>query len=274
MPQRESLEDRPELGVSVRLDPFETHEPTSPEAHVGIEIHLVLRGRGQYFVNGLIHSLQRNSVLLIGDKEIHSFVPDSSTAFKQFCILFPRRLLKNRVHVFEILKDIESIRHLSLSDEDAHQAEYILHTVLQELHDMRQYWIESIANHVDIFLTLLHRAGHEGTTVADNTSPVVSRVVEFADAHFADRLTLDDVAAHVNISKYHLSRVFKNLTGMGFKEYLIRRRIMEAKLLLESTDMNVSTIALQVGFEDISNFYRRFKQYTGMSAETYRKKVH
>ncbi|HEY3298341.1 MAG TPA: helix-turn-helix domain-containing protein, partial [Armatimonadota bacterium] len=59
--------------------------------------------------------------------------------------------------------------------------------------------------------------------------------------------------------------------GLGFKEYLIHRRIVEAQHLLEETDTKVTTIACEVGFDSISAFNRDFHMLTGITPAAYRK---
>lgn len=60
---------------------------------------------------------------------------------------------------------------------------------------------------------------------------------------------------------------------MSFNEYLFIQRMERAKMLLEQTDLKIYEIANEVGYTEIDWFYKRFKSYTGVSANEYRKMV-
>jgi AraC-like DNA-binding protein len=92
----------------------------------------------------------------------------------------------------------------------------------------------------------------------------------FAD-NFANRITEDDLAREVAISKRHLSRVFADIYGISFREKLIEIRLYRAAQLLEQTEMNIDEIALAVGYRSFSGFHRAFVNYFGCTPFEYRK---
>ena len=83
--------------------------------------------------------------------------------------------------------------------------------------------------------------------------------------HFDETITLDLLADQFYISKYYLSRTFKEITGYGISEYLNIHRIREAKRLLEETDLSVQQIARKLGYESITYFEKVFKTYMTLS---------
>ncbi len=78
--------------------------------------------------------------------------------------------------------------------------------------------------------------------------PIISRYI------FDEAITLDQLADRFFISKYYLSRTFKEITGYGISEYMNIHRIRAAKRLLEETDMSVLQIAHKLGYESITYF--------------------
>ncbi|NDI34931.1 helix-turn-helix domain-containing protein [Chengkuizengella sediminis] len=102
-----------------------------------------------------------------------------------------------------------------------------------------------------------------------NQRPVFSLIVNqlqlFIEENYAKPLTLSDAAKHVNRNSYYISHLFKQETGLSFIEYLQKKRIEEAKKLLEASDLNLSDISVQVGFSDANYFSRVFKKVTGDS---------
>lgn len=96
-------------------------------------------------------------------------------------------------------------------------------------------------------------------------------IKEYIDNHYADKISLDDLAEISCISKYHLIHEFSRYIGMPPIEYQLKRRIQESKYLLTSTEMSVADVAFSLGFSSIGHFSRRFKQEVSCSPLQFRK---
>jgi AraC-like DNA-binding protein len=96
-------------------------------------------------------------------------------------------------------------------------------------------------------------------------------VRRFLDEHFAEDISLDLLADRFAVSKFHLSRLFRQHIGRSPKEYLIATRLSNAKALLHFTTLTMSAIAEAVGFADNSHFYAIFRKYEGSSPAAYRR---
>lgn len=95
-------------------------------------------------------------------------------------------------------------------------------------------------------------------------------VLEYIDMHYAEDLTLEDVASYSGFSKYHFTRLFKLYTNTTFYECLSFKRIKAAEQLLAEPDLSITEIALQVGFSSISTFNRVFRQQKNCTPSEYR----
>ncbi|MFS0870862.1 response regulator [Paenibacillus xylanilyticus] len=100
---------------------------------------------------------------------------------------------------------------------------------------------------------------------------VITRVIQYIEMNYSRSCTLQAVAAHVHVTPNYLSHLFKKETGQGFSQYVSKRRIEKAKLLLHSTRQSMADIAEQTGFDNSSYFTTVFKQMTGLSPREYRK---
>lgn len=96
------------------------------------------------------------------------------------------------------------------------------------------------------------------------------RALEFIDAHLDTDLSLTSLAAAVGMSPYHFARLFKQSTGQSPHQYVIDRRITQAKHLLATTELPIVTIAYQVGFSSQSHLARHFRRRTGGTPKAYR----
>lgn len=98
----------------------------------------------------------------------------------------------------------------------------------------------------------------------------VQSAVGYINAHFAENVSLDDLASIATVSPSHLIRLFKRQMGTTPHDYLMRYRITRAKELLAETTLTSAAIAQQVGFTSESNFSYRFSQMVGQSPRAYR----
>lgn len=101
-------------------------------------------------------------------------------------------------------------------------------------------------------------------------SPVVFKAKQFIEHNLMKPLTVTMVSRAAGVSETYFSKVFKRATDVPFTEYVTRLRIKSARELLLTTNLNVSEIAFECGFESISHFNRSFKRLTTFSPKTYR----
>jgi AraC family transcriptional regulator len=88
----------------------------------------------------------------------------------------------------------------------------------------------------------------------------ISRAVWFVESHFAQDITLDDVAAVAGVSRYHLSRTFGLATGSGLMAYVRGRRLSEAARALAAGAPDILTVALDWGYGSHEAFSRAFRE--------------
>ncbi len=102
----------------------------------------------------------------------------------------------------------------------------------------------------------------------------VRKAVEFIRKESASgRLDLRRVSREVNLSLWHLSRLFKRTTGLGFREFLSTVRLDRAREALRTTHLSVKEVAAIVGYNHTSDFTRRFKAVHGISPTEYRARM-
>ena len=99
----------------------------------------------------------------------------------------------------------------------------------------------------------------------------IASAKEYIQSHYSDStLSLDSAAQQIGIHPNYLSRLFKEVLGINFVEYLNKQRIERAKTLLETTRMTVKDIGFEVGFNSVQNYLRVFKKYEQITPTQYR----
>ncbi|WP_226037406.1 AraC family transcriptional regulator [Aquibacillus saliphilus] len=96
--------------------------------------------------------------------------------------------------------------------------------------------------------------------------------LKYIDEHFKDA-SLYELASNLNQPHYRLSKNIKKVTSRTFKELLQEKRLREAKELLRNPDVTITTIVEQVGYDNISYFYRIFKSKYGVTPKKYREQL-
>ena len=102
---------------------------------------------------------------------------------------------------------------------------------------------------------------------------IVRNALEYLDTHYAEKITLTELADKMYVSQWHLSKLLNKHMKKSFSDLLNEVRIREAKKLLMDPSLRVGDVAERVGFLDIAHFSRVFKKYTEMSANEYRNKT-
>ena len=102
----------------------------------------------------------------------------------------------------------------------------------------------------------------------------ITRALHYINENLRGPLNLDEISNTANLSKGHFSRIFKKITGLSPFNYIIAIRMERASKLLNSTNLNVTEICYQIGYESLSYFCETFKKWTGLYPMEYRAKYY
>ncbi|MFJ7735559.1 helix-turn-helix domain-containing protein [Lysinibacillus sp. NPDC097287] len=99
----------------------------------------------------------------------------------------------------------------------------------------------------------------------------VKQMIDYLHTHYMEKVLLDELAAHVFLSRAECSRFFKKMVGMTPFEYLLHFRLQKSMELLRNKELSITEIAADTGFSTVSYYIEKFKEYTGYSPQAYRK---
>jgi len=119
-------------------------------------------------------------------------------------------------------------------------------------------------------LVYLSRAYTETDTTEAHALLRVGNVIGALENDFSKEWTLDELTAIAHMSRSNLMRVFRKATGQTPIEYLLRLRIQKTMELLRNTDLSITEIAMEVGFNDSNYFTRQFRKIVGKSPSKFR----
>lgn len=107
----------------------------------------------------------------------------------------------------------------------------------------------------------------------EEENAIIAESKRYIHQNLAEDLSVSSLAQKFYVTPNYFSRLFKRITGEGCNEYIVRKRIEQAKSMLESTNLKMGAIAQMVGYRDTNYFSLAFKKHTDMTPTQYRKEM-
>ena len=133
-------------------------------------------------------------------------------------------------------------------------------------------WPELTAGAIRLYLWSTLEAYSLVETTAQGETEVIPKIIRYITEHYAEEITLDDIAARFFISKSYLSRHFKAYTNATVYAYIMALRITHARRMIREGVPAVEA-GRSCGFSDYSTFYKAFKAQTGMSPQQFKTRM-
>lgn len=273
---------------SSKLVPFSYYESYIPAYfdmvplhwHKEFEINYIIRGYGQFICGEEKFIAREGEIILLPPNMLHAIFPCQNQEFLYDTLVFHPELLGSvgndrctveivhpiisgdlriRTHItgshaaYPRLRDAVS-RIMAAVKENSPRADLLLKSEL-----FRLFWI--LTDSRDIFVNDRPRRDNR-----DAIRPAIS----YMESHYRETVTVDMLAALSHRSRSSFMSCFRKAAGVGAIEYLTQYRIRMACELLISTDRNISEIALDCGFQNLSNFNRLFRHSVGLTPSGYR----
>ena len=237
--------------------------------HGDLELLLMLEGSTTLVVEGEVTQTQPGFLYFINPNEVHGMhVAQAPSRYD--CLVVPRQLLAlpaENAAMTDLLTPLyEGRLRLPRQSQDRQLAEQFCRII----DAYTQKSAAATVAHLLLFLELCRQQNllQAGTPVP---STPVCRAIDFMQANFGQKLTLDAIAACAGMNTKYFCSYFKKHTHTTPVTYLNALRIRHAKNLLRDGRMSVSEAALACGFDNISFFIRQFKSATGQTPGQYRK---
>ncbi|WPC40204.1 AraC family transcriptional regulator [Clostridium sp. JS66] len=162
--------------------------------------------------------------------------------------------------------------HTSLSSELVDRYSTLYKKILPESSPHKKVFFTSIEDKCSEFIDSVNQLRSELSDKYMIKNSIVIQVLNFIHIHYMEDITVNLIAASLNISNSYLSQIFKKEIGISIIKYIINYRIEKAKELFSSSDELIYNIAEKVGFSDEKHFSKTFKKITGLTPMQYRKK--
>lgn len=250
--------------------------------HNEYEIFYLLEGERQFFFDNRSYELKPGSLVLVNENAIHMTRANSDNdsghdriilyiskeKMKAFDALFPT------INLVKFFREQYGVFHLNTEQQTHFLTLY--ESLKQEFDNKDPNTSTMLSIKIIMYFIEFIRKNrsHKLTDVPSNASPkyqTVYAVSDYISQHYTESLSLESLANDFFVSKYHLCRSFKAITGYGINEYIHIHRIQKAKQLLEETNLTISEISQKLGYESLTHFEKTFKTYMTLSPLKYRK---
>jgi AraC-like DNA-binding protein len=257
-------------GVARSNDPYDHFR----HHHADLEFHLIRHGVSTYNICGVEYPCERNSLLIMHENEPHYYVTSAECHDKVMGLMFTRGIVEHRVIARTALHRLGPLHHLILTERQAGLVEFLWTEIGMENKFKGVHWRQVILDHLENFLALLHRVAEQNAFIPEIHDPLVQDVVKYLEGRYTGKCSLSEVAGHFSVCTFTLSKKFNHHMGLGFREYILQRRVLAAQTLLEQTNLKIASIAGRVGFDTLTAFNRYFRIVTGMTPAVYRRLAH
>lgn len=240
--------------------------------HADVECQFIIQGKGAYFIDGHEYQFERDSFLIMFPNNPHFFKSEHNCRIEKISLVFRRKYIAEILGKIKFFKDMP--HYIKLNQNESSTVRMLLNKIMKEQQQRQIFWAESMQAKLGELFILIKRASQR-PQLQLKTNPLVTQMLGWIEGHFLNSFSVAAMAAHFGYSADYLTRCFKQSSGIGIKHYILQRRIVEAKKILESRpEIKIDSIAESVGFSHFTVFNRAFKNIIGVTPSTYRGYYH
>lgn len=244
------------------LDPHPRPEDFQIHAHETPEVYCFLSGQGSFLVEGTNYPLQPGDILLMRPAETHRLMISPAAPYERIAIHFPLSLFDSLDPERALLRPF--LDHpLGIKNRYAAQDYPALHPLIGQLTANRLQIISRLMRLLTEFSSLAENAAH----FPEHPGDFSQTLVRYVNEHLYEELSLQGIGDVFLRSPSQVSRVFRQATGTSLWEYVMIKRLLAARAMLQRGD-SAAAAGLACGFKDYSSFYRAYFRRFGHAPST------
>ncbi len=240
-----------------------------------LDLVLIIRGKGTLFFNNQKYPTQKGDLLVFNQDVLHGEYTDPNDPLEIIVVnlkgVQAEGLPYNHLLPLDTLPIVKTGEQFQLM---YYLFQFIKDECMKQADGFALLCKDSTKLILTIVQSLLERYNHQKAD-DEMSFPVIQEIIDYLNLNFNKNIRLEDLEHKFHFSQYYLSHKFKDETGLTINQYLTNRRLGEAKKQLVYTDLSITEIAQNVGYDNLSHFYTIFKKHTGVSPtklkETYKR---
>ena len=247
--------------------------------HDYCEVELIAGGCGMHAFNNHRYALEENCAYLITPLDFHAVEVPSGETLELYHVQFGCTVLSG-----EMMRRIMSVREslsggvaLQLEPPTVARVRDAFEELLEEFTSRRKDGVTMLRVCLERLCVLILREAERGMQITASAprkvdNAVINRAVEYIQYHFRSPITLSDAARRAHLSSNYFGEQFRAAMGMTFNEYLRTQRLEYAYHLLMETELSISEIMRESGFQSLSYFSQIFRARYSASPTQIREK--
>lgn len=255
-----------------QLDAAITDFRYTRHTHDDYSIAVTREGYQSFYCAGRYYRVPRGGVIQINPDELHDGFASDASGFCYSIVYLPRERVRDTMAGLGLsARQALRFRETVIGDVALRRRSLSLMQAIQapgcEAIDVEERFAGLIE-------ALCQRNGQapENDRPGSRRDALVSRAKAYLHDHLEEPVSLEGLATELNVSKYHLIRLFKRQTGSTPYRYLLDSRVNAARRALEAQD-DIARVIERFGFYDLSHLNRRFKEVYGATPRTFRRQL-
>ena len=238
--------------------------------HDELEIIYCISGSGCILIGGESYVITSKDSIIILPDQVHS-IESITEPFEYFNILFKFSIIESEREDNFIYQQYMapfakgSVAVPSIIKRDSPLSEKLSPHILPLIDEGEKISILLVKSHLYAIMDILNSIAvpiDKKSNSNYKTNEFLRQAVQYINDYYSEKVKISEVSAFCGYSSSHFMKLFKDLTGTSFSQYLVRFRLEKAARLLRSTDKSIINIATLCGFFNASYFTRAFiKQY-------------
>lgn len=245
----------------------------------------IKEGESYYYVNGVEYHLKKGNSIIIPAFAPHTIKTYNPDNYIEYSFHFDLYYNEQRVHYNEYYREMNKIPKLPVKENNIKSIMPIaiydnyksleIENLFEKLimakgnaHNYKQIIYKAVGMHI-IMEHILNSAKMKRSVTKPSWKHVKLAIDFIHDSYNNSELNVKLISEKVGVSESYLSRLFVQYTGIPVYKYLLKARLEESKKILLNEKLNISEVALKVGFDSIHSFSKAFKNNYNISPTEY-----
>lgn len=252
-------------GIICRINNTEGTYPL--HRHDYIEIEYLSKGKIEHEINGVKQTLKAGDFYGLKQSDRHRFTVLEESEFRNICLYFKE--VPQSIQNLIVSQKFPFVG--SLDDQSLSLINEWFDKLSNEINFQSVYSKEILTSYLTLIICELFKNSECISNEEQSGSfHYISEAIDYMQEKHTLQITLDEVAKVVHLSPNYFCKLFADVSGSSFSNYLSKIRVEHAEELLLNTNMSITDIAFECGFGSFASFLRTFKKNCGCRPSSFR----
>lgn len=245
-----------------------TKMPTM-DSHEKHELYYLERGRAKYFIENEIYQLEAGDMVFVPKGTFHrNNSEDGKGGVERLLFVFGDSFLGPDAKKY--IKEMSKYKHIRVNKETLHKFKDLFTKIESEDKKRESDYLELLRLYLmELFILISRHRIKDAPPTLKPTHHIIQDAAKYISENYASNINLQSIADIYSMSAGHFSKQFKKITGVGLNEYINIARISAAEQMLAKTNMSITAIARECGFNDSNYFAAVFKRLKGITPKKF-----